>query len=81
MKFNSFDGQIKDKQIKRSVDNMRNRQNATNRHDPFNDQNDVQDLTVRLIFLTDLEWLSLNYRKQRAAKLSNSKRRMILLMF
>ena len=30
---------------------------------------------------TDLEWMSLNYRKERAAKMSLSKRRMILMMF
>ena len=30
---------------------------------------------------TDLEWMSLNYRKERAAQLSPSKRRMILVMF
>ena len=29
----------------------------------------------------DLEWLSLNYRKERAARLSKSRRRMILIMF
>ena len=30
---------------------------------------------------TDLEWLSLNWRKYRASKMSKSMRRMILLMF
>ena len=29
----------------------------------------------------DLEWLSLNYRKERAARLSKSRKRMILIMF
>ena len=30
---------------------------------------------------TDLEWLSLNYRKERAASICQSRRRMILIMF
>ena len=30
---------------------------------------------------TDLEWMSLNYRKYRAAKMSASYKRMILVMF
>lgn len=30
---------------------------------------------------TDLEWMSLNYRKERANKMSESKRRMVLVMF
>lgn len=30
---------------------------------------------------TPLEWVSLNYRKEKAARLSPSRRRMILVMF
>lgn len=36
---------------------------------------------MTLIYKTDLEWLSLNYRKMRAEKISDSQRRMILIMF
>ena len=36
---------------------------------------------MELIHKTDLEWLSLNYRKFRAGCMSQSKRRMILVMF
>lgn len=34
-----------------------------------------------LLSLTDLEWLSINYRKQRAAKLSLSRRRTIIALY
>ena len=30
---------------------------------------------------TDLEWTSLNYRKEKAARLSPSRRRMVLMMY
>ena len=36
---------------------------------------------VHFISKTELEWLSLNYRKERATKLAASKKRMILIMF
>ena len=36
---------------------------------------------LSLINATDLEWMSFNYRKYRAANMSPSKRRMILIMF
>ena len=67
--------------VRRSKDNTRvHRPNGQNRHDPFiGDYRNNEEKT--LIVKTDLEWMSLNYRKQRAAKLSRSKRRMILIMF
>ena len=37
--------------------------------------------SVHFISNTELEWLSLNYRKERATKLAASKKRMILIMF
>ena len=57
------------------------RSNNLNRHNPFNkvdlvDGDDDQNLIGR----NDLEWMSLNYRNKRAAKLSESRRRMILIM-
>ena len=59
---------------------MRLRPNGSNRHDPFANCT-IDDGTQDFINPTDLEWMSLNYRKDRAAKLSPSKRRMILIMF
>ena len=63
------------------MDNFRARQNGQIRHDPFD--SDEEDLANNINFIcpTDLEWMSLNYRKERAAKMSASKRRMILIMF
>ena len=67
--------------VRRTPNNERNRPNARQRHDPVeNDmhrQSDVHFLNNE----TDLEWLSLNYRKNRAAKITKSRRRMILIMF
>ena len=37
--------------------------------------------SLNFIESTNLEWMSLNYRKERANKLSKSKRRMVLIMF
>ena len=37
--------------------------------------------SVHFITMTQLEWLSVNYRKERAARLFSSRRRMILIMF
>ena len=66
--------------IRRTKDNQRNRPNAQNRHDPPSDEN-LFYKSLHFVNATDLEWLSLNYRKERAAKMSSSKRRMILIMF
>ena len=67
-------------QVKRTTENTRKRPNAGNRHDHPN--SGLQDSnSLSFIKKTDLEWMSLNYRKERAAKLSKSIRRMILIMF
>ena len=67
--------------VRRTPNNERNRPNARQRHDPVDDDlvrlSDVHFLNNE----TDLEWLSLNYRKNRAAKITKSRRRMILIMF
>mgnify|MGYP001239966175 CR=1 FL=1 len=66
--------------VRRTQDNTRQRPNGQNRHDPF--MNRISDANAMdLISSTDLEWMSLNYRKRRAAKMSPSQRRMILVMF
>ena len=67
--------------MRRSNDNARNRTNERLRHDPFNyDENGVIGTGQSFLNPTDLEWMSLNYRKQRAARMSPSRRRMILVM-
>lgn len=66
--------------VRRTQDNVRKRPNAYKRHDPFIAEVKNESI-LNFLSSTDLEWMSLNYRKERAAKLSTSKRRMILLMF
>ena len=68
--------------VARTPENHRKRPNAETRHDPLGKDEDLPRRNSR-IFLhdTDLEWLSLNWRKYRAAQLSSSNRRMILYMF
>ena len=66
--------------IRRTTDNTKKRPNSCNRHDPSITGNE-NSTELSFINPTDLEWLSLNYRKERAAKMSPSIRRMILVMF
>ena len=67
-------------QVRRTTENTRKRPYAGNRHDHPN--TGLQDSNGQsFIYKTDLEWMSLNYRKERAAKMSKSIRRMILIMF
>ena len=66
--------------VRRTENNTRNRNNAAKRHDP------VQYIASRnseMHFISDthLEWTSLNYRKEKAAALSPSRRRMVLMMY
>ena len=62
------------------MNNERRRPNAERRHNPV-DEEDRRISDTHFIAQDDLEWLSLNYRKERAARLSKSRRRMILIMF
>ena len=62
------------------MNNERRRPNAERRHDPVGDE-DHKMSDAHFIAQEDLEWLSLNYRKERAARLSKSRKRMILIMF
>ena len=66
--------------VRSTRDNQRLRPNAWERHAPFKNDNSIEN-DLLLISSTDLEWLSINYRKVKASKLSNSKRRIILVMF
>lgn len=62
---------------------MLRRNSRQNRHDPSNDAvyGDSNTHSLSFISPTDFEWLSINYRKVKYAKLSGSKRRIILIMF
>ena len=60
--------------------NERERPNAHRRHDPLDDT-DIRFSSFHILSEEPLEWLSLNYRKERAVKISSSLRRMILIMF
>lgn len=73
------DSQLVD--VRRTRDNVRKRGNGSyKRHDPVPSTMADND-ELHFVHDTDLEWMSLNYRKKRAAQLSPSKRRMILVMF
>ena len=73
--------------IRRTLKNIRIRPNAQSRHDPFQSCQVGNAFIPRtrtnsdLLQQNDLEWMSYNYRKYRTARMSLSKRRMILLMF
>ena len=66
--------------VRRNDINERKRPNAHKRHDPIDDA-DIRFSSLHILSEEPLEWLSLNYRKERAVKLSSSMRRMILIMF
>ena len=74
---NSGKGRFK---VRRTANNARVRPNAQKRHDPVN-ENMVRSSTKHFLNNEDLEWMSLNYRKVRAAYICRSRRRMILIMF
>lgn len=67
-------------QVRRTADNVRKRPNEQTRHNPIDDEA-FGDHELNMINSTDLEWMSLNYRKYRVAKLSASRRRIIMIMF
>ena len=66
--------------VRRTDDNIRSRPNAARRHDPVQ-LDDSRNSEVHFISDTHLEWTSLNYRKEKAAALSPSRRRMVLMMY
>ena len=57
------------------------RPNGRGRHDPFTDKNNNEDNRLDLIHQTDLEWLSLNWRKYRASQIASTLKHLILRMF
>ena len=68
-------------EIRRTPQNERRRPNAERRHDPVKDEESHRNSLKKFLSDTDLEWLSLNYRKARAKRLARSHKRMILIMF
>ena len=60
--------------------NHRIRPNAARRHDPV-ELDDHRNSEKHFISDTHLEWTSLNYRKEKTASLSPSRKRMVLMMF
>ena len=66
--------------MRRTLENIRNRPAGYKRQDPF-DGFVMENGRLDLVNPTDLEWMSLNYRKAKAASISLSKRRMIHGMF
>ena len=64
--------------VRRSQENVRKRPNGQYRHENFAVDHDTKK---NICNDTDIEWMSLNYRKERAAKMSKSIRRMVLVMF
>ena len=72
MKLKRNEDSLQEFEVKRSNDNTRIRPTGGARHDPFSYQNHKENDMIDLIFSTDLEWLSLNWRKYRASMLNNS---------
>ena len=66
--------------VQRTKTNSRNRPNASRRHDPVQFDGS-RNSELHFISDTHLEWTSLNYRKEKAAALSPSRRRMVLIMY
>ena len=66
--------------VRRTVSNTRGRPNAARRHDPVYIDGS-RNSEAHFISDTHLEWTSLNYRKEKAAALSPSRRRMVLMMY
>lgn len=66
--------------VRRTHDNEKIRPKIQSRHDPFKEVSHMES-GLDFVGQNDLEWLSINYRKVRLAKISESKRRLILIMF
>ena len=66
--------------VQRTLGNIRKRPNAHKRHNPIEDL-EVRGSSFNFFSKDDLEFLSLNYRKERASRISSSKRRIIFIMF
>lgn len=66
--------------VRRTLNNLRKRPNAHRRHDPIEDEF-ARGSSFFFNSKEDLEYLSLNYRKERAANICTSKRRLVIIMF
>ena len=81
MIFKINDGTGQEFKVERSNDNVRKRPDGRDRHDPFNVGDQDSRGLMDLIFSTDLEWLSLNWRKYRASLMAITLKKLIYLMF
>ena len=66
--------------VRRTESNLRKRPNGAGRHDPVGSDG-LRNSETHFISDTNLEWTSLNYRKEKAASISPSRRRMVLMMY
>ena len=57
--------------VRRTATNFRKRPNAHRRHDPLGDE-DARDSFFKFQYTEQLEYLSLNFRKEKAAKICSS---------
>lgn len=79
--YDEFDNIVNECKVDRSTDTKRRNPKQWQRHDT-NELTMMRELsTIYYLHDQDLEWLSLNWRKYRASKMSKSIRRMILIMF
>ena len=67
--------------FQRSKDNIRKRPFSHKRHDPYEGNDEIRRSSNFFFNENNLEWLSINYRKFRAAQISKSNRRMVYLLF
>ena len=67
--------------IRRTENNMRKRPNSYKRHDPLYHLNEVRNDDEYFFKNIEIEWLSINYRKYRAALKQKSNKRMVLELF
>ena len=67
-------------EIQRTKVNTRKRRNAERRHDPL-DFEGSRLSDNHFISDTNLQWTSVNYRKEKFANISPSRRRMVLIMY
>lgn len=66
--------------VRRAPDNVRKRNNSYRRHNPTTQGCEAEDVTD-LVSETKIEWMSINYRMEKISQLSDSKKRIILLLF
>ena len=81
MKMIVNDGTEYEYQVERSQDNVRLRPGGRDRHDPYNGGDSDSGNLMDLLFNTNLEWLSLNWRKYRASLMASTLKKLIFHMY